>query len=109
MAEGLILLGGLSILYGALQAVGTRTTSEVLAWSSIRRVGYILVVLGVDGPIGFSVAVLYIIVNAMNKRVLFLTVGLRGCWRGVCPRCLQGGRSAPFGRLLRQWRSSAPV
>jgi multicomponent Na+:H+ antiporter subunit D len=77
-AEGLILLGGLSILYGALQAVGTRTANEVLAWSSIGQVGYILVALGVGGPIGFSAAVLYMIVNAMNKLVLFLAVGLRG-------------------------------
>jgi multicomponent Na+:H+ antiporter subunit D len=76
--EGLILLGGLSILYGALQVVGTRTASEVLAWSSIDQVSYILVALGIGGPIGFSAAVLYMIVNAMNKLVLFLTVGLRG-------------------------------
>ncbi|CCF84741.1 complex I subunit 5 family protein [Nitrolancea hollandica] len=77
-AEGLILIGSMSILYGAFQAVGARTASEVIAWSAIGQVGYILVALGVGGPVGLGAAILYTIVNALNKLVLFLAVGLRG-------------------------------
>ncbi len=77
-AEGLILIGSMSILYGAFQAVGARSASEVIAWSAIGQVGYILVAIGIGGPVGFGAAILYTIVNALNKLVLFLAVGLRG-------------------------------
>lgn len=77
-AGGLIVIGSLSILYGAFQAVSARTASDVIAWSAIGQVGYILVALGVGGPVGFAAAILYAIVNAMNKLALFLTVGMRG-------------------------------
>ncbi|MDI3340676.1 MAG: proton-conducting transporter membrane subunit [Sphaerobacter sp.] len=77
-ATGVILLGSLSILYGGLQAVSARSASEVIAWSSIGQVGYILVALGIGGPIGLSAAILFTMVNALNKLVLFLAIGLRG-------------------------------
>lgn len=77
-AGGLIVIGSLSIIYGAVQAISPRTASEVIAWSSIGQVGYILVALGVGGPVGLAAAVLYSIINSLNKLVLFLAVGLRG-------------------------------
>ena len=77
-ASGLIVIGSLGILYGAIQAVSPRTAGEVIAWSSIGQVGYILVALGIGGPVGLTAAVLYSIINSLNKLVLFLAVGLRG-------------------------------
>lgn len=77
-AGGVILVGSVSLLYGALQAVRARSPSDVIAWSAIGQVGYILIALGVGGPVGFAAAVLYAMVNAMNKLTLFLTVALRG-------------------------------
>lgn len=77
-AGGLIVIGSLGILYGAVQAISPRTASEVIAWSSIGQVGYILVALGIGGPVGLAAAVLYSIINSLNKLVLFLAVGLRG-------------------------------
>ncbi len=77
-AQGLILIGSMSILYGAFQAVGARSASGVIAWSAIGQVGYILVAIGIGGPVGFAAAILYTIINALNKLVLFLAVGLRG-------------------------------
>jgi len=77
-AGGIILLGSLSIIYGAIQAIGARTGSEVIAWSSIGQVGYILVAIGIGGQIGLEAAVLYALINALNKLVLFLAIGLRG-------------------------------
>lgn len=75
---GIILLGSLGIIYGAIQAIGARGAGEVVAWSSIGQVGYILVAIGIGGPVGLQVAVLYALINALNKLVLFLTIGLRG-------------------------------
>lgn len=74
----LVILGLISILYGAQQAVSVRTASEALAYSSVSQAGYILVALGIGGPVGFAAAVLYAVVNALNKTLLFLATGLRG-------------------------------
>ncbi|MEM8530217.1 MAG: proton-conducting transporter membrane subunit [Chloroflexota bacterium] len=79
----LIILGTISIIYGAHQAVSARRASEALAYSSISQAGYIIVALGIGGPIGFAAAILFTIVNSMNKTVLFLSTGLRGWLVGV--------------------------
>jgi multicomponent Na+:H+ antiporter subunit D len=77
-APVLFLLGTASIVYGALQAISRRDPGEVLAYSAIGQVGYVLIALGVGGPIGYAAVVLYAVVNAINKTLLFLTANLRG-------------------------------
>ena len=74
----LIGLGTASILYGSVQALSRRTASEVLAYSSIGQVGYVLVALGIGGRLGFAAAVIYAVVNSLNKTLLFLSAGVRG-------------------------------
>lgn len=78
IATPLIAVGVASLLYGSLQAVGRAQPVEVLAYSSIGQAGYILVAIGVGGPIGFAAAVIYTVVNALNKALLFLSTRLRG-------------------------------
>ena len=77
-SAAVMVLGTVSIVYGALQAISRRDTSEVMAYSAIGQVGYILLALGVGGPLGFTAAVLYSVVNSLNKGVVFLAAGLRG-------------------------------
>jgi multicomponent Na+:H+ antiporter subunit D len=77
-AGALIVIGAASILYGGVLAVSRRTGSEMLAYSALGQVGYVLVGIGVGGPIGFAAAILYTIVNALNKTMLFLTTQQRG-------------------------------
>ena len=77
-STAILILGSASILYGALQAVSRRSGAEVLAYSTIGQVGYVLVALGVGGVVGLSAAVLYAVVNSLNKTLLFLSNGLRG-------------------------------
>ncbi|MBI3969364.1 MAG: oxidoreductase, partial [Chloroflexi bacterium] len=77
-APALLLLGGLSVVYGAVLAASRRTAPAVLAYSSISQAGYILIALAVGGSIGYGAAVVYTIVNALNKTLLFLAAGLRG-------------------------------
>jgi multicomponent Na+:H+ antiporter subunit D len=74
----LLVIGAASILYGALVAVSGREAADVLAYSSIGQAGYMLVALAVGGPVGYAAAVLYAVVNAGNKTLLFLATGLRG-------------------------------
>jgi multicomponent Na+:H+ antiporter subunit D len=49
-----------------------------MAYSAIGQVGYVLLALGVGGPAGYVAAVLYSVVNSLNKGVVFLAAGLRG-------------------------------
>lgn len=74
----ILALGSASIVYGALQAISRRDTTEVLAYSAIGQVGYVLVALGVGGAVGLAAAAIYTIVNALNKALLFLAAPLRG-------------------------------
>ena len=80
----LAVLGSASIVYGAIQAISRRSASEVLAYSAIGQVGYVLIALAVGGPVGYAAAILYAIVNALNKTLLFLTVRVRGWLVGTC-------------------------
>ncbi len=78
-----LILGSASIIYGALQAISRRDTTEVLAYSAIGQVGYVLVALGIGGSIGFSAAVIYAVVNSLNKALLFLVSRLQGWLAGA--------------------------
>jgi multicomponent Na+:H+ antiporter subunit D len=73
-----LILGSASIIYGALQAISRRDTSEVMAYSAIGQVGYVILAIGIGGPVGYAAAVLYSVVNSLNKGVVFLAAGLRG-------------------------------
>lgn len=77
-AVALIVIGTVSIAYGALQAIARRDTREVLAYSSIGHAGYVLVAIGIGGSIGLAAAVIFSIANALNKTLLFLASELRG-------------------------------
>ncbi len=77
-AGALIAIGTVSIAYGALQAIARRDTREVLAYSSIGHAGYVLVAIGLGGPVGLAAAVIFSIANALNKTLLFLASELRG-------------------------------
>ncbi len=77
-AVALIVLGTLSIVYGGLQAVSRRDTREVLAYSSIGQAGYVLVALGIGGPVGLAAAVVFSVANSLTKGLLFVGAELRG-------------------------------
>jgi multicomponent Na+:H+ antiporter subunit D len=71
-------LGAVSVVYGGLQAISRRDTSEVMAYSAIGQVGYVILAIGIGGPVGYAAATLYSVVNSLNKGVVFLAAGLRG-------------------------------
>ena len=78
-----LVLGTASIVYGALQAISRRETVEVLAYSAIGQAGYILIALAIGGAVGLGAAVVYAIINSLNKTLLFLAAGARGPLVGV--------------------------
>jgi multicomponent Na+:H+ antiporter subunit D len=79
----LIVLGALSIIYGGHQAVSRHATNEVLAYSAIGQVGYIMIALGIGGTVGWTAAIIYTVLNSLNKVLLFLSGSLRGWLAGA--------------------------
>jgi len=77
-APALLILGSVSVLYGALQAVSRHVPSETLAYSAIGQVGYVLIALALGGPVGYAAAILVAVLNSLSKTLLFLAAGLRG-------------------------------
>jgi len=73
-----LVLGTASIVYGALQAISRHATVEVLAYSAIGQAGYILIALAIGGTVGYGAAVIYAVINSLNKALLFLAAGTRG-------------------------------
>jgi multicomponent Na+:H+ antiporter subunit D len=82
-AGALIVIGTMSILYGAILAVSRGTASEVIAYSAIGQVGYVLVAIGIGGPVGFGAAIVYTAINSLNKTMLFLSSRARGALIGA--------------------------
>lgn len=74
----LVILGAASIIYGGVQAVSRHAPGEVLAYSAIGQVGYIMIALAFAGQLGLFVMILYSVLNSLNKTMLFLSIGLRG-------------------------------
>lgn len=76
--SALVVIGAISIAYGSIQAIARRDTGEVLAYSAIGHAGYVLVALGLGGPVALAAAVIFSVGNALNKTLLFLGSELRG-------------------------------
>lgn len=68
----IIVLGLASIVYGGVLAVSRHDPSAVVAYSSIGQVGYILIAIAIGGSVGFAAAILFSVVNSLNKTLLFL-------------------------------------
>lgn len=82
-AGALVVLGTISILYGAILAVSRGAASEVIAYSAIGQVGYVLVAIGIGGPVGFGAAIVFTAINSLNKTMLFLSSRVRGVLIGA--------------------------
>lgn len=82
-ATVLLVLGTASIIYGGIQSIARHSPAEVLAYSSIGQVGYMLIALGIGGEAGYMALILFAIINALNKLLLFLSASLRGWVAGA--------------------------
>ena len=77
-AAAITFVGLISTAYGAMQAIARHDVREVLAYSAIGHAGYVLVALGLGGPVGLAAAVVFSLANALNKALLFLAAGVGG-------------------------------
>jgi len=71
----LMLLGTLSMVVGALLAIGQWDLKRLLAYSSISQVGYVVLGLGLGTPLGILGGVFHLFNHSVFKALLFLNSG----------------------------------
>ena len=72
LSSGIMFLGMLSIVVGALAALRQKDFKRMLAFSSVSQVGYIILAAGLGTPLAVIGAVFHIFNHATFKTVLFL-------------------------------------
>ncbi|MDD2752341.1 MAG: proton-conducting transporter membrane subunit, partial [Candidatus Omnitrophica bacterium] len=68
----LLLVGVVSVVIGAIAAIGQKDFKRMLAYSSISQVGYIILGLGCGSALGLAGAILHIFNHAIFKSLLFV-------------------------------------
>jgi multicomponent Na+:H+ antiporter subunit D len=75
LSQVLLYVGTISILAGALLALGQNDLKRMLAYSSISQIGYIVLGLGLGTPLGILGALFHVLNHAVAKSLLFLNSG----------------------------------
>ncbi len=70
--NALLLVGAVSIVLGALAAIGQSDFKRMLAYSSISQVGYIVIGLGSGTALGLAGAIFHLFNHSIFKSLLFL-------------------------------------
>jgi multicomponent Na+:H+ antiporter subunit D len=68
----IMVMGALSILVGAVAALGQSNFKRMLAYSSISQVGYIILALGCGTPLAIAGAVFHLFNHSIFKTLLFV-------------------------------------
>lgn len=67
----LLLIGGISVVLGALAALGQKDMKRMLAYSSISQMGYVILALGTGTKLGLAAAMFHFFNHAIFKSQLF--------------------------------------
>ncbi len=71
----LVLIGGITAVWGAVQALGPRDLKKILAYTTIMALGILTMFLGGQSSKALTAAVTFLLVHALYKAALFLAVG----------------------------------
>jgi len=72
----LMIVGGITMFYGAFHSVLRTDMKEILAYSTISALGIIVFLLGIGNEYAVFAAVTFILVHALYKATLFLVTGI---------------------------------
>ncbi len=87
----LLVLGVLSMIVGALLAMGQWDLKRLLAYSSISQVGYIILGIGIGTPLAIMGALFHLFNHSVFKSLLFLNSGAIEYASGTRDMRLMGG------------------
>ncbi|GCD78244.1 Na(+)/H(+) antiporter subunit A [Thermaurantimonas aggregans] len=72
----LMSVGGITMLYSAVQALLFRDMKSILAYTTLSALGILVFLTGIGGEQGISAAIVFIAVHAFYKAALFLVTGI---------------------------------
>jgi len=72
----LIIVGGITMFYGAFHSVLRTDMKGILAYSTISALGIIVFLLGIGSELAIFAALTFILVHALYKATLFLVTGI---------------------------------
>ncbi len=72
----LMIVGGITMFYGAFHSIFRTDMKAILAYSTISALGIIVFLLGIGNPYAVYAAVTFILVHALYKAALFLITGI---------------------------------
>lgn len=72
----LIVVGGITMLYGAFHAIFRTDLKAILAYSTIAALGVLVFLIGIGTPQSLLAATVFILVHALYKASLFLSTGV---------------------------------
>ncbi len=71
----LVVIGGITAVWGAVQALGPRDLKRILAYTTLMALGILTMFLGGESTEALTAAVTFLLVHALYKAALFLAVG----------------------------------
>lgn len=71
----IIILALLTIIIGAISAIGQNDVKRLLAYSSISQIGYVILGVGMGTAYALAATFVYLVNHAVAKSMLFLTAG----------------------------------
>ncbi len=75
VADALLILGLIGIVFGSVAAAGQTDIRRMLAYSSISQLAFIAVGIGLGTPLAIAAALLHVVNHAAMKATLFLAAG----------------------------------
>ncbi|WP_147102739.1 DUF4040 family protein [Nesterenkonia populi] len=72
----LIVCGLLTALIGALFALQRHDIKEIMAYSTVSQLGFLVAVIGVGTPTAIAAAIIHVVAHALFKSALFMMVGI---------------------------------
>lgn len=73
-ATVVVIVGGISIIFGAIIAMARDEIKKALAGSTMSQIGYMIVAVGL-GPVGYAYGIFHLLMHGFFKATLFLGAG----------------------------------
>ena len=74
--QTLMVVGGITMIYGAFHSIFRTDLKAILAYSTISALGIMVFLLGIGNEYALYAAMVFIVVHALYKAALFLTAGI---------------------------------
>ncbi len=105
-AMPLIVLGAVSLVYGAVIALVQNDAKRIVAYSSLSHLGLIIIAVASQQPLALDGALVYMVAHGLFSAALFLLLGYvedREATRRLAEAGRIGlGESSPLGRVMRR-------